>query len=56
MSSIASPVKKAGVRGYGARIVDCEPHNRVEVCDEEIRRVSLLSRFDKIRYLKWLLL
>lgn len=40
MSSIASPAKKAGVIGYGARIVDCEPHNRVEVCNEEIKRVS----------------
>jgi hypothetical protein len=36
------PIKKAGVRGYGARIVDCEPHNRVEICNDEIRRVSRL--------------
>jgi hypothetical protein len=40
MSSIASPAKKAGVIGYGARIVDCEPHNRAEICENEIKRVS----------------
>lgn len=40
MSRLASPIKKAGVISYGARIVDCEPHNRVEVCNAEIKRVS----------------
>jgi hypothetical protein len=40
MASTGSPAKRAGVVGHGARIVDCEPHNRVETCEEEIRRVS----------------
>ncbi|KAJ9112847.1 hypothetical protein QFC20_002175 [Naganishia adeliensis] len=44
MSSIASPAKKAGVIGYGARIVDCEPHNRVEICDNEIKRLQAEGR------------
>lgn len=45
MSRLASPIKKAGVIGYGARIVDCEPHNRVEVCNDEIKRVSNRTAF-----------
>lgn len=40
MATTGSPAKRAGVVGYGARIVDCNPDNRVEVCEEEIRRVS----------------
>ncbi|KAJ9119562.1 hypothetical protein QFC22_003271 [Naganishia vaughanmartiniae] len=40
MSRLASPIKKAGVIGYGARIVDCEPHNRLEICNDEIKRLE----------------
>jgi threonine dehydratase len=40
MARTGSPAKRAGVAGYGARIVDCEPDNRVETCEEEIQRVS----------------
>lgn len=50
MASTGSPAKRAGVVGYGARIVDFEPHNRVETCEEEIRRVSWsLFRIEYVR-------
>ncbi|KAI5449093.1 hypothetical protein NCC49_005320 [Naganishia albida] len=48
MATTGSPAKRAGVVGYGARIVDCNPDNRVEVCEEEIRRMQLEGK--KVAY------
>lgn len=46
MPSSASKAKKAGVVGYGAKIVECAPDTRERqvTCDREMEKVRLASR------------
>jgi threonine dehydratase len=51
MPVTSAPIKKAAVRGYGARIVDCEEGRREPTCEEERKRsgATLVKPFDDAR-------